>query len=80
MDERAALLGLAFVEAIPATGKTPVHRYSFPAQETDLRGDEDLHNVGGSILADRSWGERHYFAEVPAFHSHHARFRVKHGR
>lgn len=49
-EERAGLSGLVFVETVPATGRTPVHRYSFPAQETNLRGEEDLHNVGGDKL------------------------------
>ena len=48
MDERAALSGLSFVEAVGGTTKAPIHRYSFPAQDTDLRGDEDLRNVGGA--------------------------------
>src|SRR5262249_41032640 len=25
----------------------PIHRYSFPPQDTDLRGDEDLRQLGG---------------------------------
>jgi uncharacterized protein len=47
LDERAGLSGLVFVEAIGGTEKAPVHRYRFPPQETELRGGEDLRNVGG---------------------------------
>jgi uncharacterized protein len=47
LDERAALAGLTFAEVVGGTGKAPVHRYRFPAQETELRGDEPLHQVGG---------------------------------
>jgi uncharacterized protein len=51
MDERAALSGLQFLETVlPPSGskaKTPVHRYSFPPQDTDIRGDESLHAYGG---------------------------------
>jgi hypothetical protein len=47
MDERSALSGLAFIELVGGTAKAPIHRYSFPAQDTDLRGDEDLRSLGG---------------------------------
>jgi predicted RecB family nuclease len=46
-DERAALSGLTFVGNAGGTSKAPVHRYLFPAQETELRGGEDLRRVGG---------------------------------
>lgn len=51
MDERPALSGLRFVADVPppagSRATTPVHRYSFPPQDTDLRGDEDLRAAGG---------------------------------
>jgi predicted RecB family nuclease len=47
LEERAALSGLVFVEAAGGTTKAPVHRYRFPSQDTDIRGDEDLRMVGG---------------------------------
>jgi uncharacterized protein len=47
LDERAALSGLTFLESVGGTAKAPVHRYSFPPQDTDLRGDEDLRQSGG---------------------------------
>lgn len=47
LDERAALSGLTFVESVGGTAKAPIHRYSFPAQDTELRGDEDLRGLGG---------------------------------
>jgi uncharacterized protein len=49
-DERAALSGLTFVGATGGTAKAPIHRYSFPPQETEFRGDESLHSVGGGKL------------------------------
>jgi hypothetical protein len=47
LEERAALSGLTFVDAVGGTAKAPIHRYSFPLQDTDLRGDEDLRSLGG---------------------------------
>ena len=47
LDERAGLSGLAFLETVGGTAKAPIHRYSFPPQDTDLRGDEDLCQLGG---------------------------------
>jgi predicted RecB family nuclease len=50
LDERAGLSGLSFVGNAGGTAKAPIHRYRFVPQETELRGDEDLHDVGGSKL------------------------------
>lgn len=47
LDERAALSGLIYVGGAGGTAKAPIHRYSFPPQETELRGGEDLRNLGG---------------------------------
>ncbi len=47
LDERAALSGLTYVGSVGGTVKAPIHRYRFPAQETELRGDEDLRQLGG---------------------------------
>jgi len=49
-DERAALGGLTHVGGVGGTAKAPVHRYRFPAQETELRGGESLRRVGGEKL------------------------------
>jgi len=46
-DERAALSGLTFVGNVGGTARAPVHRYRFPAQETELRGGEKLRRTGG---------------------------------
>ncbi len=46
-EERAGLSGLSFVQAVGGTAKAPVHRYRFPPQETELRGEEQLHQRGG---------------------------------
>jgi predicted RecB family nuclease len=50
LEERAGLAGLSFVGVTPGNGRTPIHRYSFPPQETELRGGEELHKVGGAKL------------------------------
>ena len=50
LDEPAGLSGLTFVQAVGGTEKAPVHRYSFPPQETELRGGEELRNLGGEKL------------------------------
>ncbi|MER8472752.1 TM0106 family RecB-like putative nuclease [Mesorhizobium sp. M1328] len=48
IDERAALSDLSFVAVTGGTARSPVHRYRFPPQETEFRGGEKLHRVGGS--------------------------------
>jgi len=48
LEERAGLSGLAFLETAGGTAKAPIHRYSFPPQDTDMRGDEDLRSLGGA--------------------------------
>lgn len=50
IDERAGLSGLIFVGPQGGTVKAPIHRYAFPPQETEIRGSEDLHNLGGAKL------------------------------
>ena len=50
MDERAGLSGLDFLRPVGGTAKAPNHRYKFPPQETELRGGEDLRNLGGDNL------------------------------
>ena len=47
LEERAGLSGLVFIEAIGGTTKAPIHRYRFPPQETEIRGGEELRNLGG---------------------------------
>jgi predicted RecB family nuclease len=49
-DERAALGGLTFAGKVGGSAKSPVHRYGFAAQETELRGGEALHRTGGDKL------------------------------
>ena len=50
LDERSALSGLVFIGPAGGTAKAPIHRYSFPLQETDIRGGEELQSQGGSKL------------------------------
>ena len=47
LDERAGLSGLTYVSDAGGTARSPLHRYKFPPQETELRGGEDLRNIGG---------------------------------
>ena len=49
-DERAGLSGLELVGLVGGKPRTPIHRYRFPAQETELRGDEELKSLGGASL------------------------------
>ena len=48
LHERSGLSGLSFVGGAGGTARAPIHRYSFPPQETDLRGGEKLRNCGGN--------------------------------
>lgn len=50
LEERAGLSGLVFVSTVGGTAKAPIHRYRFPPQETELRGGEDVCNLGGDKL------------------------------
>ena len=63
VEERQALARLEFVGEVGETARSPVHRYSFPVQETDLRGGERLHMPGGVAdwrtgVAGFPWGLR----------------------
>jgi hypothetical protein len=58
LDERAGLSGLVFIDAVGGTAKAPIHRYRFPPQETEIRGGEELRNLGGAPARDlllREW-------------------------
>ena len=46
--ERVGISGLAFAEVVGGTAKIPIHRYSFPAQEAEFRGGEDVRSLGGA--------------------------------
>jgi len=48
LEEKAGI-GRLQLMGVVETSKTgiPTHRYKFDAQDTDIRGDEGLHNVGG---------------------------------
>ncbi|MFH1341904.1 MAG: TM0106 family RecB-like putative nuclease [Pseudomonadota bacterium] len=48
LEERAGLSGLTFIGLTGGTAKAPIHRYSFPPQETELRGGENLRSMGGA--------------------------------
>jgi len=60
-DERGALSGLIFRGKVGGTARAPIHRYRFPAQETEFRGGETLCRTGGDRLGSIeriSLGER----------------------
>lgn len=50
LDEKTGLSGLTFIGAVGGTNRAPIHRYKFPPQETELRGGESLHIIGGNKL------------------------------
>jgi predicted RecB family nuclease len=50
LEERAGLSGLAFVQSAGGTVKAPIHRYSFPPQEIEMRGGEELRMLGGETF------------------------------
>lgn len=50
LDEKSGLSGLVFQAAVGGTAKCPIHRYTFPPQETDLRPGKDLRAKGGKAL------------------------------
>jgi uncharacterized protein len=47
LHERAGLAELTFLQAAGGTAKTPIHRYRFALQDTDIRADDDLRSIGG---------------------------------
>jgi hypothetical protein len=75
LDERAALAGLEYVGKIGGTVKAPIHRYSFPPQETEVRGDADLRSCGGAefgkvhaISVDERWVDIKKRKDTAALH------------
>ena len=50
LEDRHALAHIEFVGVVGGTARSPVHRYRFPVQETDLRGGERLHMPGGVAI------------------------------
>lgn len=47
LDEKSALSGLVYEETVGGSEATPIHRYSFPPQDTDIRPGKSLQYVGG---------------------------------
>ena len=54
-DERAAIAGLRFVGRIGGTAKSPIDRYSYPAQDTDVRAEDELHLPDGTGPTSERW-------------------------
>jgi len=42
LEERSAISGLKFVKRLKGTEKCPIHRYQFPAQETQIHTGDEL--------------------------------------
>jgi len=47
-DERAGLADLEFEARVGGTDQCPIHRYTFPSQESDIRAGKSLRSVGGA--------------------------------
>ena len=50
LDERAGLSGLKYIETVGGTAKCPIDRYSFPAQEADIRPRKGIRVQGGQSV------------------------------
>ena len=48
IDEKAAVAGLTLVARVGGTARSPVDRYSYPIQETDVRDRDALHLPDGA--------------------------------
>ncbi|MER8759870.1 AAA family ATPase [Mesorhizobium sp. M0976] len=48
LAEKAALAGLQLVERVGGTAKSPVDRYSYPRQDTEVRQGDELHLPDGA--------------------------------
>jgi predicted RecB family nuclease len=48
--ERDGLADLEFIGQVGGAAKTPIHRYRFALQDTDIRPEDDLRNRGGDKL------------------------------
>ena len=46
--EKAALAGLQFVARVDGTTKSPIDRYSYPRQETEVNDGDELHLPDGT--------------------------------
>jgi hypothetical protein len=47
-SEKAAISGLSFVARVGGTTKSPIDRYDFPRQDTEVRDDDSLHLPDGT--------------------------------
>lgn len=47
LDERSAISGLSFKVRVGGTARSPIDRYSYPYQDTDVRRGDDLHVQDG---------------------------------
>ncbi len=50
LDERAGISGLRFVESVEGSGRTAIHRYEYPAQETAVVSGDSLRQIGGDRI------------------------------
>ena len=50
MEERKAISGLRFLQAVGGSARSPVHRYAFPAQEAAMSDGDELYEIGGAVI------------------------------
>jgi uncharacterized protein len=50
LEEKAAISGLEFVERIGGTPRSPVDRYAFPLQDTEIRDGDELYVSDGKAF------------------------------
>ncbi len=50
MEERKAISGLRFLQAVGGSARSPVHRYAFPAQEAAFGDGDELYEIGGGVI------------------------------
>jgi len=58
-DEKAAISGLRFEARVSSTGRSPIDRYTYPPQDSDVRDDDLLHlpdgtDFGNVVVIDRT--------------------------
>jgi uncharacterized protein len=60
LDEKQAVAGLKFVDHVGGKPKYPIHRYSFPVQDTQIRIDDKLKTPAGDLgtIADLDLANR----------------------
>jgi predicted RecB family nuclease len=50
LEERAAIAGLAYLSRVGGTARSPIDRYAYPQQETEIRPGDELRLTDGTSL------------------------------